>query len=75
MGKRCVETATVNRGLLGHAELRGPSLCPWEQAGESPHLPVRELSGCCCAAAREKAELMWINLEKRSKQARNIPLL
>lgn len=66
MVKGCVEAATVKRGLSGHAEVRGPSLCPWEQTGESPQFPVRELSGCCCAAPGEKAELMRINLEKRS---------
>ena len=33
VGKGCIKTAAVRSGLSGRAEVRGPSLCPWEQAG------------------------------------------
>ena len=45
VGKGCIETATVRRGLSGHAEVRGPSLCPWEQAGSTAWVE-RKLNWC-----------------------------
>ena len=45
VGKGCIETATVRRGLSGRVEVRGPSLCPWEQAGSTAWVE-RKLNWC-----------------------------
>lgn len=73
-GRDVVEPATVRRGLPAMLK-SGAISVPWGPAGEYPQFPVTELSGCCYAASGEKAELIGINLEKRSQQARNVPPL